>query len=158
MSFSREVHPRLARVLSASLGVDEDEITPEARLQEDLGAESIDFLDVVFRLEKEFGIHIPRGELFPESVFVNNAEFVHGGMITDEGVRDLRSRLPYAELGGLDHDRRPGAIRDLYTVDFVARYMAWKLGQPELHGGAASAATVARPETTDPQPEIATPR
>jgi acyl carrier protein len=110
-----------------SLNVDEDEVVPAASLQNDLGAESIDFLDIVFRLESEFGIKIPRGELFPESIFQGDPEFVNEGKVTDKGIAELRSRMPYADLGGLDNDRRLSAIPDLFTVDLLARYVAWRL-------------------------------
>ena len=129
MFASEEGFARVARVLADSLGVDEGEITPAATLQGDLGAESIDFLDIVFRLEREFGIKIPRGELFPDSVFGDNPELVHDGRVTDEGVGLLRSSMPYADLSGFDRDRRASAVTDLFTVDLVTRYVGWKLGQ-----------------------------
>jgi acyl carrier protein len=108
--------------------VDEDEVTPAATLQGDLGAESIDFLDIVFRLEREFGIKIPRGELFPESVFQGDPDFVQDGRVTDRGMVELRSRMPYADLAGFDRDRRLDAVQDLFTVALVTRYVTWKLG------------------------------
>ena len=97
---------KVTKVLVESLNVDEDEVSPGATLQGDLGAESIDFLDIVFRLEREFGIKIPRGELFPESVFQGNPELVLEGRVTDQGMRELRSCMPYADLDTFDHDRR----------------------------------------------------
>ena len=110
-----------------SLNVEEDQVTPAASLQNDLGAESIDFLDIVFRLEREFGVTIPRGELFPESVFQGDPAFVSDGKVTDKGMAELRLRMPYADLAALDDDRRLSSIPDLFTVDLVARYIAWKL-------------------------------
>ena len=129
MSVSEQIYGRVARVLVDALSVDEHEITPAASLQGDLGAESIDFLDIVFRLEREFAIKIPRGELFPESVFQGDPEFVQEGRVTDQGMGELRSRMPYADLNGFDHDRKLSAVPDLFTVDMVTRYIAWKLGQ-----------------------------
>jgi acyl carrier protein len=129
MSAFEEVYGKVASVLVEALSVNEDEITPTAILQRDLGAESIDFLDIVFRLEREFGIKIPRGELFPESVFQGDPEFVRESRITDQGMIELRSRMPYADLNRFDHDRRLSAVADLFTVDLVARYIAWKCGQ-----------------------------
>jgi acyl carrier protein len=129
MAASEEIYGKVARVLVEALSVDEDEITPTASLQKDLGAESIDFLDIVFRLEREFGITIPRGELFPESVFHGDPEFVREGRVTDQGIEELRSRMPYADFDGFDHDRRLSAVPDLFTVDLLARYIAWKLGR-----------------------------
>ena len=136
MSASEAIYGKVTKVLVEALNVDEEEITPAATLQGELGAESIDLLDVVFRLEREFGIKIPRGELFPESVFQGNPEFVSEGRVTDRGMGELRSRMPYADLDIFDHDRRLAAVPDLFTVDLVTRYVAWKLGR--------GAATVSR--------------
>src|SRR5580692_7549432 len=110
MSASEEIYGKVTRVLVEALNVDEDEITPTATLQGDLGAESIDFLDIVFRLEREFGIKIPRGELFPESVFQGDPDFVREGRVTDQGLDELHSRMPYADLEAFDRDRRVDAI------------------------------------------------
>jgi acyl carrier protein len=129
MTASEEIYGKVARILVEALNVDEDELTPEARLQGDLGAESIDFLDIVFRLEREFGIRVPRGELFPDSVFQGNTDFVSEGRVTDQGMDELRQRMPYADLGAFDRDRQLESVPDLFTVDLVTRYIAWKLGQ-----------------------------
>ena len=127
MSGSEAIFGRVVRVVMESLNVDENEVAPAASLQNDLGAESIDFLDIVFRLEREFGIKVPRGELFPESIFQGDPEFVSDGKVTDKGMAELRLRMPYADFSGLDNDRRLSSIPDLFTVDLVARYVAWKL-------------------------------
>jgi len=128
MPASDDVYKRVVRVLVESLNVDEDEVTPQATLQGDLGAESIDFLDIVFRLEREFGIQIPRGELFPESIFQGDSDLVQDGRVTDKGMGELAARMPYADLAGFDRDRRITAVSDLFTVDLIARYVAKKLG------------------------------
>jgi acyl carrier protein len=161
MSGPAVVYGKVTRVLVEALNVDEDEVTPAATLQGDLGAESIDFLDIVFRLERAFGIKIPRGELFPESVFGGNPEYVSEGRVTEKGMRELRSRMPYADLDGFDRERRLSAVTDLFTVDLITRYVAWKLGQAaasEPNGarsvGAAPLQSIAvpasTPETTRP--------
>jgi acyl carrier protein len=138
MSASDEIYGKVVRVLVEALNVDEEEITPTANLQGDLGAESIEFLDLVFRLEREFAIKIPRGELFPESVFQGDPEFVHDGRITEKGLGELRSRMPYAKLDGFDQDRKASDIPNLFTVDLVVRYIAWKLGQGSAAGSKAN--------------------
>jgi acyl carrier protein len=130
MSDSERIYGRVARVLVEALNVDEDDLTPTATLQGDLGAESIDFLDIIFRLEREFGIKVPRGELFPESVFQGDPDFVREGQVTERGMGELRSRMPYADLDAFDKDRRLNAVSDLFTVSLIARYVAWKLDQP----------------------------
>jgi acyl carrier protein len=135
MSASQEIYCKVARVLVESLNVEADDLMPTATLQGDLGAESIDFLDIVFRLEREFGIKIPRGELFPESVFQGDPDFVQNGQVTDQGMGELRARMPYADLEAFDKDRRLSAVSGLFTVDLVARYVTWKVGSG---GGAGS--------------------
>ncbi len=97
MATQEEVFSKVQLALVDALGVDEDEVTPEARLVGDLGAESIDFLDIVFRLEKAFDIKIPRGELFPEDI-LNNAEYVQNGKVTPEGLKLLKERMKFANL------------------------------------------------------------
>src|SRR6202790_4481187 len=98
MPSQEEIYTKVSATLVEALNVDEDEISPAATLQGDLGAESIDFLDIVFRLEREFGIKIPRGELFPESIFQGDPEFVQNGKVTDKGIAELRARMPFADL------------------------------------------------------------
>jgi len=149
MSPYEDVRGRVARVLIEALNVDEDEVRPAATLQGDLGAESIDFLDIVFRLEREFGIKIPRGELFPESVFEGDPDFVQGGRVTDGGMTELRSRMPYADLAGFDRDRRLSAVSDLFTVALVTEYVTWKLG-PGAEAGPDRVGVVPGPQVQSP--------
>src|SRR5580704_1351614 len=106
MATSDEIRAKVTSVLVQALGVDEDDVTPSATLLGDLGAESIDFLDIVFRLEREFGVKIPRGELFIEPVFQGDADYVRDGRLTEEGLIALRSMIPYADLSDLERDRR----------------------------------------------------
>ena len=117
----------MSATLVEALNVDEDEIKPTSTLQGDLGAESIDFLDIVFRLEREFGIKIPRGELFPESIFQGDPDFVQNGKVTDKGLDELREQMPFADLNGFSRRTRSvTAISDLFTVDMIARYIQGK--------------------------------
>jgi acyl carrier protein len=144
MSASEEIYLKVAKVLVEALNVDENDLTLTATLQGDLGAESIDFLDILFRLEREFGIKIPRGELFPESVFQGNPDFVCEGQVTDQGMGELRLRMPYADLESFDKDRRLSVVTDLFTVGLVTRYITWKLGQDV---GTVTNVTIAVPFT-----------
>src|SRR4051812_49635406 len=98
MPTQEEIFTKVSSTLVEALNVDEDDIKLTATLQGDLGAESIDFLDIVFRLEREFGIKIPRGELFPESIFQGDPEFVQDGKVTAKGLEELRSKMPFADL------------------------------------------------------------
>src|SRR5438132_13891901 len=129
MPVSEGIYGKIVKVLVESLSVDEDHITPAARLQGDLGAESIDFLDIVFRLEREFGVRIPRGELFPESVFQRDPDFVRDGRVTEQGMREIALADVLRRPSVFDQDRRLAAVPDLFTVGLVVRYVEWKLGQ-----------------------------
>src|SRR6476660_6352435 len=97
MATKEEVFSKVQTALVDALGVDDEEVTPQARLVGDLGAESIDFLDIVFRLEKAFDIKSPRGELFPEDI-LTNAQYVENGRVTPDGLEQLKARMPFADL------------------------------------------------------------
>src|SRR3954464_6331871 len=98
MKTQDEIYAKVSATLVEALNVDEAEVKPGSTLQGDLGAESIDFLDIVFRLEREFGIKIPRGELFPESIFQGDPELVQNGKVTAKGLAELREKMPFANL------------------------------------------------------------
>ena len=84
-----EVFAKVKEVLVSTLAVDDNEVTPEAKLSTDLNAESIDYLDITFQLEKTFGIKIPKGELFPENLFTD-PEYVQNGKMTAKGIAELK--------------------------------------------------------------------
>src|SRR5207253_4053788 len=127
MPSQEEIYSKVSATLVEALNVDEDEIKPTATLQGDLGAESIDFLDIVFRLEREFGIKIPRGELFPESVFQGDPDFVMNGKVTEKGLDELRTRMPFADLSTFERNPDVSNLSDLFTVELITRYIQGKL-------------------------------
>lgn len=128
MAVSRdEIFKEVQEVLVDALGVDEDEVTAEAALIKDLGAESIDFLDIVFRLEKAFGIKIPREELFPAESLMNNPEFVNNGKFTEEGLAELRTKIPHTDLSTFEKDPDINKLGDLFTVAAIVNYVETKL-------------------------------
>ena len=127
MPTKEEVFQKVQTALVEALGVDEEEVTPEATLVGDLGAESIDFLDIVFRLEREFGIKIPRGELFPEAIFQGDPEFVQNGRVTDKGLAELRTKMPFADLSQFEKNPELSNLSDLFTVELITRYIQGKL-------------------------------
>ena len=133
MPSQEEIYDKVSATLVEALNVDEEEIKPTSTLQGDLGAESIDFLDIVFRLEREFAINIPRGELFPESIFQGDPEFVQEGRVTERGLEELRARMPFADLSNFEKNPEVSAISDLFTVDMITRYIQGKLGQPSAN-------------------------
>lgn len=122
-----EIFGEVQEVLVDALGVDDDEVTSEATLMGDLGAESIDFLDIVFRLEKAFGIKIPREELFPAESLMNNPEFVNNGKLTEVGLSELREKMPHTNLLGFENDPDINKLGDLFTVGAIVNYVEGKL-------------------------------
>lgn len=118
-----EIFPIVQQTLADALGVDEFEVKPESSLVEDLGAESIDFLDVLFRLEKKFSINIPREELFPEDILAS-AEYVQDGKISAEGVKLLKERMPFADVSALEVDPQINNFGNLITVQAICNYVA----------------------------------
>ncbi len=126
MPTTEEIFSKVQTALVDALGVDEDEVTPQATLVGDLGAESIDFLDIVFRLEKAFDIKIPRGELFPEDI-LTNAEFVKNGKVTPEGLDQLKKRMPFADLSRFSANPVVQEFGNLLTVQDMCRYVETKV-------------------------------
>jgi len=128
MAMTREeVFEQVREVLIDALGVDEEEITGKATLMGDLGAESIDFLDIVFRLEKAFGIKIPREELFPAETLMNNSELVNNGKLTAKGLAELKEKMPHTDLSVFTDDPDINKLGDLFTVDSIVNYVENKL-------------------------------
>lgn len=121
-----EVYAKIKDALVDALGVDADEVTPEATLTGDLGAESIDFLDIVFRLEKAFDIKIPRGELFPEGMLTDE-QYVKDGKFTPAGVDELRKRMPFADIDAFAKNPVAREFGDLFTVDMISKYIESKV-------------------------------
>ena len=127
MPTKEEVFEKVQEALMDALGVDDDEVTPEATMVGDLGAESIDFLDIVFRLEKAFEIEIPRSELFPEDI-LTNAEYVQDGKVTADGVEELKKRMPFADLTKFESNPVVQDFGNLLTVNDLCRYVESKVG------------------------------
>jgi len=130
MAMSRdEILRQVQTVLVDALGIDEEEAAADARLMGDLGAESIDFLDIVFRLEKVFGIKIPREELFPIENMMTNPEFVSNGKLTAKGLAEMRIRMPHTDLASFEGDPDINKLGDLFTVNSIVNYIEGKLGK-----------------------------
>lgn len=126
-----EIFESVRKVLEEALGVDEEEVTLEASLTRDLEAESIDFLDIVFRLEKTFAtadrpFKIEQGELFPENI-MENPEWVSDGKFTDAGMAMLEQRMPHVDFSAFESDRDVNKVAELITVDSIVDFVARKL-------------------------------
>ena len=126
MPTKEEVFQKVQNALVEALGDDEEEVTTEATLVGDLGAESIDFIDIVFRLEKAFEIKIPRGELFPEDVLTNSA-YVEDGRVTEAGIAELRKRMPFANLYEFAKNPNVQDFANLLTVADMCRFVETKV-------------------------------
>lgn len=127
MALSRDdVFGKIREVLTDALGVDDDEVVKDATLQGDLGAESIDFLDIVFRLEKTFSIKIPKGELFPDDI-LNNPEYVDGDTVSPVGLEKLKEAMPHADFSQFAQEPLVSKMPDLFTVDTIVNYVENKL-------------------------------
>lgn len=122
-----EILKVVQETLEDALGVDEDEVTMDATLSGDLGAESIDYLDILFRLEKGFDIKIPRGELFPENLSASDASFIQDGKVTESGIAQLREKMPHADIDKFAEDPAVENIQDLFTVRMVVNFLDKKL-------------------------------
>ena len=126
MPTKEEVFGKIQAALVDALGVDDEDVTSEATLVGDLGAESIDFLDIVFRLEKSFDIKIPRGELFPEDI-LTDAKYVQDGRVTEVGLTELRKRMPFANLDEFVKNPVVQDFGNLLTVADMCRFIEGKV-------------------------------
>ena len=127
MALTREeIFEKVRSVLVEALGVEDEEVTSAATLQGDLGAESIDYLDIVFKLQREFDIEIPRGDLFPDDVF-QNEEYVKDGKVTEAGLVELRKRMPHTDLTTFEKNPVVAEFGELFTVDMLVSYIEQKL-------------------------------
>ena len=125
MPIDDAVFSKVQEALVDALGVDDDEVTPDATLVGDLGAESIDFLDIVFKLEQAFGITFDRTELFPEDI-LTNAEYIEDGKVTADGLAKLKERMPFADLEKFETNPLVADFGNMLTVKDLCNYVASK--------------------------------
>jgi len=121
-----EIYKKVQGVLVDALGVDEEDVTPQAIIKNDLGAESIDFLDISFRLEKAFGIKIGKGEMMPENV-ATDPNFAQNGKVTPAGIAELKKRMPHSDFTAFEQDPSVDNMSKLFTVDAIVNYVEGKL-------------------------------
>lgn len=121
-----EILKKVKDIVVESLGVDEDEVVGTAVLKDDLGAESLDFLDISFRLEKAFGIKITKGEMMPEGL-TNDPAFVQDDKFTPAGLAELKKRVPFADFTELEKDPTVERMSKLFTVNMIVAFVETKL-------------------------------
>lgn len=112
------IFPKVAEIVADALGCDEDEVKPDSSLIDDLDAESIDFLDIVFRLEREFRVKIPRGKAIEEARGeLSEEEFEQGGVVTDAGVAKIRAYLTEVPAERIRTPLKAAEIPKLFTTE-----------------------------------------
>lgn len=112
------VYPKVREIIADVLVIDEDEVTLNSRLISDLGAESIDFLDLVFQLEKEFSIKIPRGQLEKNARGdLAEDEFEKSGVLTPQGMQALKNYLSEVPGDQFKANMKVNEIPLLFTVE-----------------------------------------
>ncbi len=117
-----EIFRKVCETLSAALGIESDDIRLESSLVRDLGAESIDFIDILFRLEKVFDLKIPAQELFPGAL-LSDERYVQNGKVTDAGIKELRAKVPYLDVDGFSKNPQVARIGDYFTVQMIVHYL-----------------------------------
>ncbi len=121
-----EIFDKIQEILVDALAVDDDEVTSEATLIGDLGAESIDILDISFKLEQEFGFKIEQGELFPEGI-TQDPDYVEDGKVTEKGLALLKERVPHFNFADLEADPSVENVAKIFTVDALVTFCEQKL-------------------------------
>ncbi|MSQ91034.1 MAG: acyl carrier protein [Phycisphaerales bacterium] len=120
-----DIFKKVQGVLVDALGVDDEEVTPTARLTTDLHAESIDFLDIVFRIEKAFGFKIGQGELFPDNI--NDPKYVQDGLVNAAGLALLKEKMPHVDFSEFANDPKLEKVSEVFTVTSLVNFVQGKL-------------------------------
>jgi acyl carrier protein len=133
-------------VIADVLFVDLDKVVPSAVVMADLGAESIDFLDIMFRLEKEFNIKLPRGETEQKARGnLTEEEFSVGGRLTTEGLANLRKMMPEVDASAFKPGLHLREIPSIFTVETFIRMVEQNL---------PTGAQLAAPASSDASPVL----
>ena len=112
------IFPKVAETMADALACDEDKVKPEASLIHDLGAESIDFLDIIFRLERAFKVKIPRGKIVEEARGeLSDSAFEQAGVVTEAGLARLKTFLTEVPADRFKSPLKVAEIPKLFTVE-----------------------------------------
>lgn len=126
------VYPKVREIIADVLVIDENDISKDSRLIVDLGAESIDFLDLVFQLEKEFGIKIPRGQLEKNARGdLAEDEFEKGGVLTANGLEALKNYLSEVPAEHFKANMKINEIPMLFTVETFCKLIINALNEQQ---------------------------
>jgi acyl carrier protein len=131
------IYPKVAEAMADALGRDVEEMKPDASLIDDLGAESIDFLDIVFRLERAFKVKIPRGKIVEEARGdLSESEFDKGGIVSDAGFERLKLFLNEVPAARFKSPMKVADIPRLFTTETFCKIV---IRQQRAAGGAQPA-------------------
>ena len=132
------VYPKVREIIADVLVIDEDDVSMDSRLIVDLGAESIDFLDLVFQLEKEFGIKTPRGQLEKNARGdLTQEEFEKGGVLTERGMVALKSYLHEVPADYFKASMKMNEIPMLFTVGTFCKLIVEAVAEKHLRAATA---------------------
>jgi acyl carrier protein len=127
------VYPKVREIIADVLVIDEDDVSMSSRLIADLGAESIDFLDLVFQLEKEFAIKIPRGQLEKNARGdLTEDEFEKSGVLTAKGLVALKSYLNEVPTHYFKDNMKVNEIPMLFTVETFCKLIVIAVGAKSM--------------------------
>lgn len=126
------VYPKVRAIIADVLVIDEEEVSLNSRLITDLGAESIDFLDLVFQLEKEYKIKIPRGQLEKNARGdLAEDEFEKGGTLTAPGLLALQNYLSEVPANQFKANMKVNEIPMLFTVETFCKLVVSAVSQQQ---------------------------
>jgi acyl carrier protein len=132
-----KIYPKVAETMADALGCDLEQVKPDASLIDELGAESIDFLDIVFRLERAFKVKIPRGKIVEEARGeLSESEFEKGGVVSEAGVARLRTFLSEVPADRFKTPMKVADIPRLFTTETFCKMVI----RQQRAGGAGPAA------------------
>jgi acyl carrier protein len=133
------VFPKVAETIADAIGCEAEKVKPDSSLINDLGAESIDFVDIIFRLQRQFKVKIPRGKIVEEARgSLSEAEFEKAGAVTDAGVARLRTFLSEVPADRFKSPLNVADIPRLFTVETFCKLVIRQQKAAPTEGGAAA--------------------
>jgi acyl carrier protein len=130
MASREEIFGTVQTAVVDALGVDEDEVTPEATLLDELGAESIDLLDILFRLERKLGVKIQAADLaaYVQGGIADDEFGDDNGIITERGLAHLKTVMPQINEDELRGSFQAEKVMSLFTVDNLTDLVMSRVG------------------------------
>jgi acyl carrier protein len=130
MASREEIFGMVQTAVVDALGVDEDEVTPEATLLDELGAESIDLLDILFRLERKLGVKIQAADLaaYVQGGIADDDFGDESGIITERGLAHLKTVMPQIDEDALRGKFQAEKVMSLFTVDNLTDLVMSRVG------------------------------